>query len=204
MRRLAIPLLVALGLVTPYVLVHAFCLTGLGGWTIAGVELLLMLSVVAGAAILVISSIVLAFHPRSSAALASFAGTGLYFLLLMPAIYLSHELRQWGFLLAAKRAAPLVDAIQRFEAANQTPPPELGALVPNYLAALPTRLPPIRLIAGAEAVRDYYGNSWALVADAGTGILNFDRFIYLPKQNYPRYGPSGWYQRVGDWAYYHE
>lgn len=204
MRRLLIALLVALGLLAPYVLVHAFCITGFGGWMIAGVELLLMLSVVAGVALFITSLVVLSFRRHSSTVHGCIAGVGLYFALIIPSVYLSHELRQLGFSLAAERAAPLVDAIQRFEAANQAPPRALGALVPNYLPQLPSRLPPVELITDADAERNYYGNSWALVADVGTGLLNWDRFVYLPKQNYPQYGPSGWYQRVGDWAYYHE
>ena len=204
MRRLLIPLLCAVGLLAPFVLVHAFCLTGLGGWMIAGVEFLLIIPVLASAVLFIISLLILAFRPQSSGALSGLTAAILCVILLVPAVALAHQLRQWGFHLAAERAEPLVQAIHRFERTNHHPPPEWSALIPSHLPALPSGVPPLKLITGAEAERNYYGNSWALVADVGTGVLNWDRFIYLPKQNYPEQGPSGSYQRIRDWAYYHE
>lgn len=105
-----------------------------------------------------------------------------------------------GFLFAGERAAPLVDAIQRYIIDYKAPPPELSALIPNYLPKLPNRIPPLKLISGSNVEEHYHGNSWVLLADAGSGILNWDAFIYLPKQNYS----NRMYQQLGTWAYLHE
>ncbi|MEO6593807.1 MAG: hypothetical protein ABIP94_03545 [Planctomycetota bacterium] len=42
---------------------------------------------------------------------------------------------------------------------------------------------------------------WLLAASVPSGFLNFDEFIYLPNQNYPECGWSGWWQRLRRWAY---
>jgi hypothetical protein len=34
--------------------------------------------------------------------------------------------------------------------------------------------------------------------------MNWDMFLYFPKQNYPKAGYGGWLERIEDWAYVHE
>ena len=48
------------------------------------------------------------------------------------------------------------------------------------------------------------GNPWVLYVDCGQAMLNFDRFIYLPKQNYPKNGYGGSLEPINSWAYVHE
>jgi hypothetical protein len=98
----------------------------------------------------------------------------------------------------------LVAAITQFEAATGHPPKDLHDLVPAFLPALPGGIPPLEIVTGDQAEQQYHGNPWALRADVGTGLLNWDQFIYLPRQNYPRQGHGGWLQRIGAWAYVHE
>ncbi|MGC2049647.1 MAG: hypothetical protein WA635_13690 [Gallionella sp.] len=128
-------------------------------------------------------------------------GATIFIILFVPSLYLATLLRSWGFELAAERAMPLVEAIQRYESTNGIPPSNLSALIPNYISELPSQLPPLELVTGKDAERNFYGNSWALVADVGTGVLNWDRFIYLPKHNYPEHEA---FQRIRDWGDYHE
>ena len=105
------------------------------------------------------------------------------------------------------RAEPLIIAIHRFEREHGNPPPNLAALVPDYLAAVPTP--------GIPTSREYYyrrpapeddleGNLWMLDVNPPILGIGFDRFIYLPKQNYPREGWGGVLERMGTWAYVHE
>ena len=55
-----------------------------------------------------------------------------------------------------------------------------------------------------EETNDWDGNPWVLYVDASLGILNWDMFLYFPKQNYPEVGYGGGLEKVGDWAYVHE
>ena len=130
---------------------------------------------------------------------------------LIYAIRLASEMQSAGFQHLALQSNDLVQAIKAFEAENKTPPPNLGALVPRYLARIPNT--------GMAAYREYIytvldqsaywkGNRWKLTVRANM----FDEFCYLPKQNYceidgftmkqnaNRCGPI---QLLGDWAYYH-
>jgi hypothetical protein len=200
-RRLILSLAVALCLHAPVVLVYAYCVTGNGGWVIAGVELLMIGGLMAALVLGGGGFFVLAFKPESSTAM-TFTMIGLmYFLLLLPAARLAHNGRDLGFHLAAERAAPLVGAIHRYDAENGRPPTGIQSLVPKYLTELPARLPPLRLLTGDEVQKRFPGNRWALVADVNTGILNWDEFFYLPNQDYPSRGS---FQRIRDWVYYHE
>lgn len=59
----------------------------------------------------------------------------------------------------------------------------------------------MRLISGADARARYYGNSWVLVADVSSGVLNWDELNYLPNQNYEA---NTAYKQLGSWAYLYE
>ena len=67
------------------------------------------------------------------------------------------------------------------------------------MAAYPT----YRYLTGTDAL-EYEGNSWVIVVHAPLGLLDFDSFLYFPKQNYPKHGYGGYLERVEDWAYVHE
>jgi hypothetical protein len=83
----------------------------------------------------------------------------------------------------------------------------LDALVPKHIAAIPgtglRAYPRYNYVTGEQA-KDYDDNPWALYVDTSSGIGNWDLFLYLPRQNYPRYGYGGGLERVGEWAYVHE
>lgn len=123
-------------------------------------------------------------------------------ILFIPALLISQPIRLFGFHLAGERAQPIIDAIQTYEKQNGKVPERLSDLVPSYLPALPTRIPPMQIVSKPEALGHYPGNHWILKAPAGRGILNWDEFIYLPAQNYEALKEP--IERVGKWGYQFE
>jgi len=117
------------------------------------------------------------------------------------------RVRMAAFRRVAERSAPLVAAIHQYAVDHGAAPAKLAYLVPRHLPALP--------VTGLGAYPDYSyevaskrvlraDNPWMISIPAPEGLLNWDEFIYLPRQNYPRMGFGGWLQRIGDWAYVHE
>ena len=115
------------------------------------------------------------------------------------------DLRMSAFKKVAGRARPVIVAIEEYKKKYSKYPETLEALSPEILPSdLLGTLPPLVLVTGEEALKGYYGNPWALQADVGIGVLNWDLFLYLPKQNYPQEAFGGYLERVDDWAYVHE
>ncbi|MHC4091486.1 MAG: hypothetical protein ACYSVY_14650 [Planctomycetota bacterium] len=114
--------------------------------------------------------------------------------------------RRHGLLKLAQRSAPLVAAIKQYEMRYGHPPPDLRAITPDFLSEIPHTgigaYPEYDYRIGQGDAQD--GNPWMLEVFTPSGILNFDRFIYYPLQNYP----SDWcgqpLEPIGDWAYLHE
>ena len=107
----------------------------------------------------------------------------------------------------AERSTVLVEAIHNYDKDNGQPPKSLADLVPRYVPDIPkTRIgayPEYRY----ELVTDlkkWDENPWVLYVDTPIGMLNWDMFLYFPKQNYPLHGYGGCLERVKDWAYVHE
>ena len=198
--RIALASVLAYG---PMVAIHAFCISGGGGWVIAGVEWFVFVPFLA----LLVGLITLPFALRSrtrQAAIAVLVVVGGLILCFIPARLAAYRLRMLGFSLAASRAQPLVQAIKRHVADHGRPPDGLLALIPRYIDRIPSGLPELEFVTGERARKGYGGNEWALYAVVPTGVLNWDQFLYLPDQRYPEVGYGGWLERVGDWAYVHE
>ncbi len=116
-------------------------------------------------------------------------------------------IRITGFSSLANRSAYIVNAIKEFEKINGKPPNSLTDLVPKYLPEVPKT--------GMGAYPDYKyqiskkpdewsGNPWVLYVETPLVWINWDMFLYLPKQNYPQIGYDGYLEKVNDWAYVHE
>jgi hypothetical protein len=107
----------------------------------------------------------------------------------------------------AQRSVPLVEAIHAHEAKHGAPPPDLAALVPEFLPSVPgtgiAAYPNYEYFVGTEAAK-YDNNPWALRVFTPGGGINFDMFVYFPLQNYPEFGYGGRLERIADWAYVHE
>lgn len=142
-----------------------------------------------------------------SFALAWLLATIIFVLLMLTSVLIGRSIRMSAFDRLALRSAPLVSAIRSYENDHGQPPPSLEALSPTYLPRVPRTgmmaYPTYRYYVGADAQR-YDNNPWALVIDTPGGGINFDRFIYFPRQNYPQNGYGGSLQRIRDWAYVHE
>lgn len=122
-------------------------------------------------------------------------------------LLLGARVRMAAFEKLAERSAPLVQAIRSYEAQHGAPPPDLAALVPSYLAAVPrtgmAAYPEYGYFASKTA-GEQRGNPWVIIINTPSGGINFDEFMYFPLQNYPAEDYGGVLQRIRDWAYLHE
>ena len=116
-------------------------------------------------------------------------------ILFIPMIILTWNIRMLGFSVAAKRADPVVRAVERYVEENKTYPDTIESLVPAYLAKIPYGIPKLR-------VGTNRNGNWMLSADVGSGAMNWDQFFYHSDHDYSRYSYST--KRLGDWAYYNE
>ncbi len=118
------------------------------------------------------------------------------------------EYRMTAFQRLGERSMPLVSAVHRFYSENGRPPRVLEELIPNYIERIPptgmSAYPAYSYVAGEEALRNFDGNPWVIYVGCSLGLLNFDRFLYFPRQNYPEWGYGGSLERLGEWAYVHE
>ena len=110
--------------------------------------------------------------------------------------------RELQFMALANRSEALISAIEAYTFEVGSPPPDLSALVPEYLAEVPTT--------GMGAYPEYAyhtpgaaNNPWSIVVHTPYGIVYFDQFWYLPNGNYED-NDIGFPKRIGHWAYIYE
>lgn len=115
------------------------------------------------------------------------------------------RVRMNGFHALAQRSIPLVEAIKAYEQKHGNPPPTLNDIVPDFLPSIPETgmgsYPQYRYYVGKKD--RYHGNPWILEVFTPSALINFDVFVYAPKQNYDSWCGDP-FERVGDWAYLHE
>lgn len=170
-------------------------------------EIFVMLPLVAALAALVVSPFLLFFRGIRPFAVRSLIAAALFTLAVFVGLSLGGRIRMTAFRSLAERSTPLVEAIRSYEARYGTPPPDLAALVPEFIPSVPSTgmaaYPRYEYHTGEEASH-YHGNPWVLVVFTPSGGINFDTFMYFPLQNYPKTGYGGWLERISDWAYVHE
>jgi hypothetical protein len=131
----------------------------------------------------------------------------IYSLIAVICIDIGDRVRMHGFKMLAKRSNILITAIKLYEADYGKPPQSLNQLIPKYIKEIPKTgigaYPTYDYKVGEQA-KEFSGNDWALAVFTPSGGINFDQFIYFPKQNYPASGYGGWLERIEDWAYVHE
>lgn len=131
-----------------------------------------------------------------------------YLAALVGGVLLGREIRRDGFRQLAQRSAPLVAAIKAYEAQHGRPPTSLAEVVPEGAASEPWTgmgaYPHYEYEQGATTAKEFDGNPWVLYVWCPSGLINWDRFLYYPRQNYPHRGHGGWLERMGGWAYVHE
>lgn len=161
-----------------------------------------------GALLFIPVALVLLFWRRyRTMALTLLVGSMIYLVIGFGGLNLSFQVRHDGFISLAQRSRPLVGAIEFFEEKYGRPPALLNELVPEFLAAVPGTGIGASPIYEYSVVTDtslYEGNPWILKVNTSSGIMNWDTFLYFPKQNYPLGGYGGALERIEDWAYVHE
>jgi hypothetical protein len=174
-----------------------FMVSPYGNTDAAIVEILVALSLLPAAGSAIVCALLALAPILRSKMLPLCLGSAAYCAVLIPLLPLSARIRIHAFDQLARRSRPLVAAILRYEA-------EHGRLTPGYITAVPATgmkaYPEYRYWTGEDA-KHYRNNPWALEVLCSRGILNWDRFVYLPKGNYPRYDFGGSLERVQDWAY---
>lgn len=103
----------------------------------------------------------------------------------------------------AARGAPLIAAIKAYEQQRGEPPENLDALVPGFLPSVPEtgfKPCPLYWYERYPTIAAYRGNAWLLSVNTPTGTLNFDELLYLPTEEYGRFGFES-VSPVGAWAY---
>ena len=148
----------------------------------------------------------LCFRKFRSISAVSALCSGVYLIAYFVSPKMGDEVRMNAFHRLAERSKPLVDAVRAYEEKHGRPPASLEALVPEFIASVPTT--------GMKAYPKYeyavvtnandHGNPWIITIFTPSGGINFDQFMYWPLTNYPARGYGGWIERVGDWAYVHE
>jgi hypothetical protein len=207
-KRIAKTFIFAMIAAAPFLWPSILTVNGTGGWSTAGIELLIFPILFVFIIWLLLSIIrMIQFLARKGQAENEGRSSPITLGIVIGGvlgIWVGGELRMYGFELAAERAEPLIDAIESYSHDNGKPPATLDALVPNYLIELPAKLPPLEIVTDSQQLSEYGDNPWALTSLVSRWIMNWDRFIYFPDQAYPTRGFGGGLERVGAWAYVHE
>ncbi len=152
--------------------------------------------------------IVLLFPRRTRHMAASgIAGCAAYLLVLPIMFWSEGYARTNSFERLAVRSAPLVAAIRQYGTEIGQPPPDLAALAPDYLPAVPGTgfiAYPEYQYSASPGERMGKQLAWELLVPAGIGSLSWDVFLYWPERDYPRSIDGGYVERIGDWAYLHK
>jgi hypothetical protein len=61
--------------------------------------------------------------------------------------------------------------------------------------------PDYQYLVGDMSEGSFPGNPYALVVSTPSGFISFDRFIYLPKQNYSEVLEKHSFTKIGKWVY---
>lgn len=131
----------------------------------------------------------------------------IYCLVTFLCIQVSTSIRKNEFHELAIKTQPLIDSIIEYHKKEGAYPEALSALVPNYISKVPTTGIPVYpkyIYTLSTNKKEWSGNPWALYVNSPIGIINWDIFLYLPNENYPKVGYGGWLEKIDNWAYVHE
>lgn len=190
--------------------VFAICLPALPGSTLRhpvqlAQSFLMMIAFLGMLAVACVPfGLVYALLRRDKRALRGVAGLALVGAGLVAGLKVGWIARGALFARLARRAQPLVVAVERFRAETGHSPSSLAELVPKYIA----EVPPTGMIGyGPFEYREQSKRSQAagyeLSVPCGSG-MNWDVFVYWPSGDYPEFMYGGGVERMGGWAYVHE
>lgn len=158
------------------------CALELLGYARGAFELLAVL-LLAGTGLALVCALVAALSPAFRSSAIPFVLVSLLalpsFLLTLPA---QEFFREIAFERLAKRAEPLVAAIRAYENRYHLVPPDLLALVPEFLDEIPgtgmPNCPSFQYRAGRPTPDSLI--CWSLEVECSRGHVNWDRFVYSP------------------------
>lgn len=146
--------------------------------------------------------------PRHRRVMLSRAAACLCFVALWLAAF---DLGQWyrheRFLQTGRQGEPIIAALAAYKQKTGTYPERFQTLVPDYIREIPPtglfgypdfRYRPIR--SNNSAAR----NDYELYINCPEGVLDLDRFIYWPSEDYPNQLRGNPLERMGRWAYEHD
>lgn len=121
---------------------------------------------------------------------------------------LSWSMNSWrnpGLERITVRAQPLIEAIEAYQDETDKYPPDLEALVPEYMDEIPytgaVGYPDFRY---NRAKADSLFETYEVLVNTPPSMMGFDVFVYWPEKNYPESMYGGWVEPMKDWAYVHE
>lgn len=182
---------------------------GVAGRLLLGFDLLLVLVLLFALPTLFVTPPALLFRRTRRSALLYGAGALVFIpCFVVGEFYLGTAVRRHAVTRFVQRSAPLVRAIEAYQAERGRPPSALEDLVPAYLNEVPSTgfwlSPKYRYVEGKKSQQGYGENPWVLIASPPCHFMGFDLLLYFPRQNYPLLGYGGWLERFGSWAYVHE
>lgn len=117
------------------------------------------------------------------------------------------SLRYLAFACAAQRGEPIIVALAQYRAKTGTYPDSLDALIGEYLPAIPSTgligYPRFEYQNDRHNNRPFPGE-YDLRIPCPMSLLNFDRFIYWPSEEYSALEEREAIKRLGNWVYLHE
>jgi ABC-type transport system involved in multi-copper enzyme maturation permease subunit len=207
-RAVLVTALTATALNSLVIVAHYYAVSANGSDILLWYTVPLMLPLLIALVAIVISLPFFLIRSKRKEAISLFSVAGVYLAFGILCLSIGSKVRMRGFERLADRSRLLIAAVHRFHAENKRPPDSLAELVPNYLATIPNTgmaaYPKYEYVTGRHAFENYDGNPWAVWVDTPSGGINWDIFLYYPRQNYPQRGHGGYLERVKDWAYVHE
>lgn len=177
-----------------------------GDVTLLMISPLLYFLPVAGAGLYLPFLIFMAFFPKTRES----SITGIFICIILLTffgmqIFIGERIRILKFSEIVQESQELIQAIEDFHSEKGRYPVTLEQLVPKYLKKVPkTNLqayPDYYYIMGSEASRLYAENPYAVFIPVPQSFLNFDKLLYLPKQNYKEIFAHTSFSKIGNWIY---
>lgn len=123
----------------------------------------------------------------------------------LPLNWRLRALKNWGMRNAIEKAQPLIEAIESYKTDHGSIPNDLVELVPKYIEVIPytgmVGYPEFRY---TPKQPDSLFRDYEIWISTSTGLLNWDRFVYWPAQQYPQQMYGGSVENIDGWAYVHE
>lgn len=155
-----------------------------------------------------VSLILLAFKEQRETAIRCLVFGIVFSTFVIGGSLLSWKIRHNAFEALATRSQFLVDAMKEYETRFGHHPSSIKSLVSQILPEIPqtgmAAYPEYHLEITPSKEQGENRSDWEIYINCSKSLLNFDEFIYRPKQDYEEYKGMGEIERMGDWAYIHE